>query len=1244
MNNTIIAVAEKLGASIVVTGSKTEISVEGYSFRFFAETEVWMWLDKEAKKWTRTSGSVVERILQEVLRTRLVSQVAEEEEVKLVEDTGKSMETAWQAMDLGGYLSKEVEPSDVAGLMTWTLANGWVVIYAKTSDQWRYSTTPGMKPVRAPAQTILNRLIEERHVEEESKEVKRMEPEPLKFEKLVEQAQMLADTTGTPHYVWGGMTVDTDEKGVEKEKPVHTVSSDMGLASTMKMLAECKPALKPELVKLFGLKEESVEERLKKLCIIERKKGVDKNEPPRMPYFMEFKHAGIVFDGKTMFRSDGEYCEVSMLLEFLMPCKYIEFSSKEPDAMLEIVANGLVYKGEKFRVLFGYIRDDGGKVFLVPEGADVKDLKDIGISVEIGKDMEKCLKAGKYINRSVAPTWKHFFATPLHWDEAGQVGTFSTRKGEKFTVKYVELDPNLYSKEKIAQMDGSGLFSSRFIQIADLKGGRKGKLGDAYQFTADSPFVGMGKGNGQCIPWLQYDLVIFGAKKLVKTKVFYFGCFGKLKAGRPRTDMQAWDNFRYERTGMADYLAKAFRQEMWEACQDEEKMRRMLLKHIDVQDEDVPYYNGAGSTVDYTAWVLMEALVNGWSPLRHPGLFRRAYLYLLHKVEQMELGRIPMTPVAKYGYVLADPFIFDNLGMPTRKSFIGEGECVMPDIDEGLGVVCYRQPSENQNAHCFLKNIFRNRYKAFKGKGIILLGDGADVVLGRLGGGDLDDRFVVVHDQYWVKMFHELDKFPYPETEKYEKGGGGKSTLWGEDEESNSYRLPGPDRAYYNNLHLIYQAQKAKRSGVGIGPVVNMIMIDNRLSNPVDKAYMLTQLDALIVRYTKTGNTAHLNSVLTIKEWLVKRTPYQGAKLATNLEHVIDGTVLDSGLLVVLGNVTSAVSQFHNGFDAEKGRDYAGGIDKEGTLIYPSWGFDVKKPKDVPRIPESKRDKKDFIVLDTTMCKSLRDLRQRRAMFQDRLVQLEWALVARYDEVWDSLFPDDSEIMVLAGTNRNRKKDDEPGCYQVWNNVWKNYLGGGAVLSEETRTKARKEAEKAVDAFLAKFLKPNKKGVVRYNTVEAIAVALYKHLYATQHPDAPIQEEGENAGKRRAFPDAVLWTHLLGNCLIQSSRKKVSMADPERKGKRIIRPVAGLYVPVQLEKDIMGELGDSSVKVLVKEMGLVYRISNNQWLGRVPIDIEGEGIKEGEYTMNGGLICLRLPHKGLLPVKNEEMEVPDQAE
>jgi hypothetical protein len=866
--------------------------------------------------------------------------------------------------------------------------------------------------------------------------------------------------------------------------------------------------------------------------------------------------------------------EISDYLEvYLKDEPWFDIISDDPDTLFQYATKGFVLGGESWRYLFGYQRDIRGKIIMVKRDSRFRGLEDIGIRTHMD-DLSDCLKVGKYVNRLIAPSdinSRAITGQEVSWNPNDNVAIIHLDNGFDISVKYVDLDT--LDPDQKALVDGCILISPSGATALDLN--PDAKLGMAWRGTFGTQ-RGLGKGHMMLIPQLGIDVVIFGPKEILTTDKFFFASMGEIsgKALIPHTDAQSFVNFAFHRKGMAVELARDYMLGIIEATKDEKALRRLFLKYISRD-------NIFGEEVDARyrdPWILLYALRYGVSYGRFPGLLRRVQRYFFTKVMQAETGRIPMDKVAKYAYVMPDPYVFDEEGdIHLERSRIEEGQIVVPNIPNDKEVAVYRQPNENPNAHKVLQNIYSRDYRSFRGAGLCLLGRGAKDILGRLGGGDMDDSFIIVHDPAWVEGFKTLA--PYPETAKIGAEEEDEEALvdYTEDErimwqreaaEMFDSRLSVPDVKHYTKRHFFYQIEMAKRSGAGIGPVVNANMIDLLLSDPEHKKSMIEDL-------------RRQNTPVTLEraDWLEKREPYQMKLYATNLELIIDANVKDQALLAKLGDVRGELQAFH-----------------ENTQVYPlcmAAGRQRPSGQGQGRIPASKVARGDYSIARSWMCRALLHIRTMRDQLQQRYRNFEWIMVAPADPQVTDFFPPSEETKLILNGDPERKIR---GIRGFWADSWREAFAAGK--SEEDLNALNDELCKKLDDSLKPFGQQ-----IRME----LAVELYKEVYRGSFVEGKTSPE---TGEIRRYPDGLLWSPVLGFALIDAFRAC---------------GVAGYYVNVDLDR-VWTELIDSTVHVVIKGTN-VFRTSDNALLGFVPPN----QVKEGEYVMDGGLIEVVKPQAAVLP-------------
>lgn len=873
--------------------------------------------------------------------------------------------------------------------------------------------------------------------------------------------------------------------------------------------------------------------------------------------------------------------ESDYLADALAGKPYATFKTDDRDEMENLLQNGFADKnGTIWRAFFPYWKDQEGHAFLVREQDFGKnpDLRIVGVNTFM-KTPADFMKVGKYANRLFAALPKR----DPRLDSNGRIemhdavwgietgynpvegsalieleidSTDLTQEDKTLSVKYVDL--NTLTVEQKGAIDGCIAINEKAAKRLNLS--QSPRIGMAWRGTFGTQ-RGLGKGHILYVPHLNADVVIYGPKTILKTEKFFFGSMGELHVGIPHTDRQAFVNFHFHREGLAYDLAKSYMRQVVENSKDELSMRAMLLK----------YTAGEQQSLDQEGWILRRAAAYGISFLRFPGLFRREVRYLMKKVMQCdERARIPMDSVAGYGYVLPDPNMIDSEGDIILENGIPEDCIVYPDVKPGVKVVCYRQPSENTNAWVALKVVSKPEFQPFADRGICLLGRGAHKVLSRLGGGDMDDQFVIIHDPKWVESFHTMRT--YPETEKIsaevteeEQDAYDKTQV-----ELNAfteellYDIKDRNLSHYTNKHASWQMEMAKNARAGIGPVVNFGMIDMLLSDPDHQKSLLADL---------------WKSHPEQAEWLEEREPWQASLLMTNLELVIDGNVKDSTLLHKLGKPAEMIKQFH-----------------KNCHVYPECMSN--------RIPASKREKGDYVFAQSLMCKTLEQIRILRERLQEIFIEREWALVTPADkDLRHTGYPYEKEIAARVRGQWKRVDDqwervgDELSLMDMWSQAWREEMA------------VERNHDDAYDRICGQLM--DELAGEDDDMMERLAVELYYQMYKTYANNPKVDE---TTGALRTYPDGLLWSPVFGNHFINALRKS---------------RLSGYYKAAEIMAEYRRRLLNKSVAVEVRSKLLFIQDKEDNF--SVLVGTVSGKAPDGKYRMDGGLIEFRRPQPICLP-------------
>jgi hypothetical protein len=857
-----------------------------------------------------------------------------------------------------------------------------------------------------------------------------------------------------------------------------------------------------------------------------------------------------------------------------------DFVTDMPETLIDIVSNG--YKHDvfgEFVCVFANWRDQAGKAVLVRKESGIRRLSDVGLNTNMAVIGES-MKTAKYVNRWLAPTdMRH---TPVwgkevadSWIPESQEFEVELENGTGLTFKLVwakDLTP-----EGVANKDGQIGLSTRAHRALGLT--NNPAIGDSWRVSLLTQ-RGFGKGHTIYQPDQAVDVVIYMPKKLVNSvDEFCFSSLGPLHSGNPRTDIQSVTNFKLHR--QVGVLAYKYMRYVYTKSLTARAMEELLIQTVR-SDDDIDTDLDDELPVDHVeSWLFRRVMKSGLNPKTFPGLERRAIRFLMSSIMNCEKYVVPMntTPelsVATSKYMSGDPFAIQPDGTPDMSlSVIQEGACCTFDVADGTPVIVYRQPNENSNAFYRLINRHYPQFKDSVGSSVVFMGRGVQKVMNRLGGGDMDDNIIIVTDPKWVKHF---DSLSYPETDKLVAIESGLTT---DVEDLAEMGIEDSfDVKTFGVEHMKHQILNASGRGqVGIGPVVNVDMIDMLLSDPGNLASMVAD-----IQYQGYGQE--------YIDHLVNRLKYSSAFLATNLEIVIDAAVKDPGLLVAM-----------NGEAQKYGADDVKAFIKNfhtGARVYPKC-MTIGKI----RIPDKKWNLQDFVVVRTPQCRMQERIIQVRNELMQKFAKNEWALVKKADPFIVNLVPiTDTVKEALYGSveaQRAFREGERP--YAAGLRAW--WAARWARNSQLVSQNPENSDDKIYGRICAEM--ESRLRTLDPAIVEGMAIELYHTLYQS---DSPIRRLDPISGATRNYHDGLLWTNLLGNAFLNVLQRNDLLG-------------AVLPVNLYLDKYLAGKKG---IKVTVKD-GLVYKVAGNKLIGTVAaVD------RTGMMTMSYGFLRFKaIEHPALLP-------------
>lgn len=760
----------------------------------------------------------------------------------------------------------------------------------------------------------------------------------------------------------------------------------------------------------------------------------------------------------------GEH-ERRQFLEPLGPFILVSIEDKQPAIAATILADGYELTDpetkvkSKWYVAGYYVRDDGAVYIMTPQPMNDKQFKEkLGLRIDLEGEWGNSFKVGKYLKRLFSHHREYIQGRVVKVN--GNIVEVELPNKEHITIKYAD-------HGKLT--DGMSLVSSRLLALFN----HKSKEGQGMRVTALSP-VGFSKGHAMVKDYLKYDLVLFNSKKMLYGQQFTFGFDWLHDAGAVYTDIQSYVNFRFVDAKFLLNQADTYMRSVIAAVGDTEKLREMLqFYRIDSHYEQERDEDGDLIFIDREKdWTLLNALRHGVDIQAHPALVRRFFNLFTKTVMNCETNmRAPIDPrVGSARYAMADPSIFDVWGDPTLEGEL-EGNTVYCGGHIG-DIAFHRQPNAHRGEHHIAQGVASAHLeKMDTGCFIFLSRDVGQHALGKLGGGDYDDRLMYYTDQSIIKQFRVLESDAYPVVTRPEK-----LTIKPRKNVFEDLLLRKP---IYDRDQLLIMLDQMKEQGVSIGYVVNAVMQDT----------CITDHKAEILAYLKTLPSDI--KVLSAIAWLEN---YAGSVLrepASRLEDTIDAVKKEGSDLKDIGR---QIREWNSTYQVVA-RFFTRGGKFEG------------------RVPQSRRGPDHPVIVNTSIDDEIDEVREHRRDLEELITRNSYQMMKPIAE----------ELLTYPMGNI------EPLARQLAVSIRQNYYNQWANLrSEIPQTNDNEQARLSVAAY-------NKIDKSLYDTyghnplILDAMVLLYISVYERRRPDAPLQDDGTY----KKFSDGILWGSYMSNLTIR---------------------------------------------------------------------------------------------------------------
>ena len=840
------------------------------------------------------------------------------------------------------------------------------------------------------------------------------------------------------------------------------------------------------------------------------------------------------YDSKTMIGTH----EVRQFLEPLGPYALVNVDNQAEASLM--IRGEYVYKvkgdelhplwNSKWYVAGGYVRDDGAVFVMLPEKiTDKQFFSRLGLHVDLLKKWSNSFKVGKYLKRLFSHHYNYMQGEVIR--ESGDVIWVKLATGTVLSVRYAEGG---------VLTDGMNLVSTACVN----KLGFIGKEGTGLRITALSP-RGFSKGHAIVKDDLQFDLVLFDSKQLLKGDRFTFALDG-LHKGNLFTDTQSVINFRmYEKPFLEEWAEKYMR-EVIEAVQDEDKLKKMLQFyrvefHMEQEGDESEY---PGTYLNYIEkevdWALLRALRAGIPITTHPALVRKLFNLFIRRIMDCETKiRIPVPEeVGEAHYLLVDPTIFDRLGNPSLPGVL-HGNEVYVHNHKGE-VVYHRQPNAHRGEHVISMSVNPPELRAYDNNGTFMFvsRDIIEPACITLGGGDQDDRVVVYKDLEVVNHFKSLEAYPLMVTEK---------PILPVLKENRFAGLLPRAVPVYDRYQIDMMLSQQEQQRTSIGQAVNPLMMDTAITDQKE----------VILKY--------LNEIpkdLKIVDAISKMKAFAGNMLklvASQLEMIIDAVKKDGG---DVSAIAEEIREFWKWIPVIPEFALRGGFMNMG------------------RLPASRRGENHPVVVHTDIDSVLDEIAQARVELEDHITAMSWQMVppVPLEIVTYPIHDDATQLAIAMRTYYHARRE--------------------ALLPiiDESDVKGRIKALIQCDKDVFDTFKSNP-------LVLDAMVELYGRIYSKRLPEAPINY---NTGRPRPFADGLIWGPRMGGLMVKAldlceMTKRYAKVIMDKGMKKYNR---GTY-NVVVNKGVVTLEGDNII-IGTTDRGLVGTMEMSHGLIGAPASIFGE--------------------------------------